>query len=467
MRNPFDHPTTIRNPEYFVGREDELKRIINLIKDRQNVSLVGPKRIGKTSLLNYMRQKMRPGGCQSDESEFLFFYLDLQRSSMKAQVDLLDDVLAALREQSQEHPAKEMEKSDELTALLEEFQRRNLHPILMIDTFDEIVRYKQLDSSVFDFLRSQGLSGNISYVIASVEEMGDIFRKLWPTNGMISPFDNIFGTVRLSSFSSAEAHWLLAHFSQREGLPFSELEINWVLERAGQHPFLLQQVAALLFQAKQRHDVDEDCFSRVQKEAQQNLASYFEDFWSGLGNENRQRLLKEAQPKNRNGLIYPELSLSMLFRNYLQETGKLKAAPIVDSNDMSPEDFQEILDKVSDLNALGKSPLIGIPCIAAQIEQEAATSTLARGRIVQKRLKEALENIGGQGKRSDEAGDWRYYNILYYRYFMLRHDMSQEGIARRLLLSSRQYYRLRPKAVERLWKALLALESNPDLELSR
>ncbi|HEU5375713.1 MAG TPA: ATP-binding protein [Ktedonobacteraceae bacterium] len=462
MENPFDHPTTIRNPEYFVGREDELKRIIGLMKRRQNVSLVGPKRIGKTSLLNNLRQKTHPRERQSGESEFLFFYLDLQRSSMKTQVDLLDDVLSALREQSQEHPAEEMEKDDEIRALLEEFQQRNLHPILMIDTFDEIVRYKQLDPSVFDFLRSQGLSGKMSYVIASVEEMGEIFRKLWPTNGMISPFYNIFGTVRLSSFSRAEAHWLLAHFSQREGLPFSEQEINWVLERAGQHPFLVQQVAALLFQAKQRHDMDEDCFSRVQKEAQQNLLSHFEDFWSEIDNEKRQRLLKEAQQKNRDGLMYPELSLSVLFRNYLQETGKLKAAPIVDIHDMDPEDFQEILDKVSDLNALGQSPLIGISCIAKQIEQEAATSTLARGRIVQKLLKEALENIGGQGKRSDEAGDWRYYNILYYRYFMLRHDMSQEGIARRLLLSSRQYYRLRPKAVERLWKALLALEGNSD-----
>lgn len=462
MENPFDHPTTIRNPEYFVGREDELERITGLLKRRQNISLVGQKRIGKTSLLNYLRNYMLAQECRSNEDRFLFFYLDLQRRSLKAQVDFLDDILLILREQSQEELAEEIEKDDEITALLEEFQRRQLYPVLVVDTFDEIVRYKQLDPSIFDFLRSHGSSGKMSYVIASVEEMGEIFRKLWPTNAMVSAFHNIFATIRLSSFPFADAHWLLAHFSQQSGLPFTDEEINWVLEIAGRHPFLLQQVAALLFQAKQKHDADEYRFSLVQKEAQQNLLSYFEDFWGGLGNENRQRLLKEVQQKSHEGLVYPELSLSTLFRNYLQETGKLKEMPIVDIDDVSSDDFKSILDHVSDLGALGESPLIGVPCIATQIEQQAAASALARGKIVDKLLREALETIGGQGKRSDEAGDWRDYNMLYYRYFMLRHDLNQEGIARRLLLSSRQYYRLFPKAVERLWRALLALESDPD-----
>src|SRR5258708_154813 len=55
MENPFDNPTTLRDPRHFVGRRYELERVFGLIKSRQNASLVGPRRIGKTSLLTYLR----------------------------------------------------------------------------------------------------------------------------------------------------------------------------------------------------------------------------------------------------------------------------------------------------------------------------------------------------------------------------------------------------------------------------
>lgn len=42
ITNLFDNPTTLRDPERFVGRRSELKRIFDLLKSKQSVALIGP-----------------------------------------------------------------------------------------------------------------------------------------------------------------------------------------------------------------------------------------------------------------------------------------------------------------------------------------------------------------------------------------------------------------------------------------
>jgi hypothetical protein len=455
MENPFDNPTTIRTPENFVGREEQLKRIFGLIKNRQNISLVGPKRIGKTSLLTCLRNTSIQQRFHFAGNGFQFLYLDLQRRSMKTHCDFFDDLILALREQSQGYSAEDsFGKDDEFIALLNGFQQRGLHPVLMIDTFDEIARYEELDANVFSVLRSQGNSGQISYITTSVEPLGKIFNRLLVVDSMVSPFDNIFSIIRLRPFSHEEAAFLLMGFSQREGLPFTEQEVQWVLEMAGYHPYLLQQVAAVLFEEKRARGSEAISFSLVRKETQQNLLSHFEDCWHMLNANERQCLLEEVQRQDAGESAYPELSSSALFRDYLQATGELKAKGSVD---ISISDFTKILDKFDDPKVLGESALITIPYIAAQISQQRAVLPTARGKIVQKVVKEALESIGGQEKRSDNAPDWLDYNILYY---ILKYDMKRNVIAGRLGMSDRHLYRLLPRAVDRLLGAMLTLEES-------
>ena len=51
IENPYFHRGPIRTPEHFVGRTAEVADILSLVKNNQSVSIVGPRRIGKTSLL--------------------------------------------------------------------------------------------------------------------------------------------------------------------------------------------------------------------------------------------------------------------------------------------------------------------------------------------------------------------------------------------------------------------------------
>ncbi len=55
--NPFTHGGPINNPDRFIGRDDELKQILDRLRDESfsSTSIVGERRIGRTSLLKFYR----------------------------------------------------------------------------------------------------------------------------------------------------------------------------------------------------------------------------------------------------------------------------------------------------------------------------------------------------------------------------------------------------------------------------
>ena len=52
--NPFFHRGPIRRREYFCGRAQPVAQSLSLLRNGQNLALVGQRRIGKTSLLFHM-----------------------------------------------------------------------------------------------------------------------------------------------------------------------------------------------------------------------------------------------------------------------------------------------------------------------------------------------------------------------------------------------------------------------------
>lgn len=488
MENLFDSPTTLHEPKHFVGRKDELERIFGLIKNKQNVSLVGPRRIGKTSLLTCLRSPEIQQEYHFDGSRFLFLYLDLQKRSMKKEeVDFFDHICRVLKEQAQSLGCivdNGLKEADLFDALLDEFQRLGLYPVLMMDAFDEIGKYvPPIDEETFSFLRAGGSGGKLSYITASMDTPFEILRKILSkqADSSSSPFYNIFAIIRLKPLSLADAQKLLVETSSSGGRPFSENEVAWVIQQAGTHPYLLQQVAALLFEAKRSREVRKVDYKSIQEEAQQNLFSHFEDSWAMLTTTSRQSLLQaiallmpnladrqsfskdhnldeedEESQENHANFTCPEFYGSELFYIYLRDTGKLIESPL---SKLTTDDFKDILADLNDHGRLGQSELVKVAFIAAQIEKQQAMTSALRGKIVQDILKEALANMKGQGERIDQARGWIHYNILYYRYFMLRHNMSQNDVAGRLGFSERQYYRHFSQALQRFKNVLQEMDS--------
>jgi AAA+ ATPase superfamily predicted ATPase len=60
MTTPF--PTTTYNgPEYFGDRVKETNTLISNIENQQSTTLIAVRRIGKTGLLNHLRNKINKG----------------------------------------------------------------------------------------------------------------------------------------------------------------------------------------------------------------------------------------------------------------------------------------------------------------------------------------------------------------------------------------------------------------------
>ncbi|MFH1635510.1 MAG: hypothetical protein ABIG63_16085, partial [Chloroflexota bacterium] len=77
MDNPYISRGPVRTPDLFFGRVHELNEIAAFLRGNQSVSIVGPRKIGKTSLLFHLvRPEVWPSlGLLEDN---LFIYLDCE-----------------------------------------------------------------------------------------------------------------------------------------------------------------------------------------------------------------------------------------------------------------------------------------------------------------------------------------------------------------------------------------------------
>ncbi|MGH7455296.1 MAG: hypothetical protein ACRENG_28345, partial [bacterium] len=65
----------ITDPKKFFGREEELRAILNRLRTMQSTSVVGDRRIGKSSLLYHIFQT---GNARLQTNDLRFVFIDLQ-----------------------------------------------------------------------------------------------------------------------------------------------------------------------------------------------------------------------------------------------------------------------------------------------------------------------------------------------------------------------------------------------------
>jgi hypothetical protein len=113
--------------------------------------------------------------------------------------------------------------------------RKEIKPVLLIDEFENLTkRAEEFNNDFFDAMRSIGSQGNIAYVTASLHAL----KRLCIVGHFTSPFYNIFSQVPLGLFSPDETTEFLS--AKREGVEFSEEEIEFIKEIANNHPLHLQ-----------------------------------------------------------------------------------------------------------------------------------------------------------------------------------------------------------------------------------
>jgi hypothetical protein len=451
-RNPYYNTRAVHDAHMFFGRREALTRVYEAISNNQCISLLGPRSIGKSSLLECMclpEIQQRHG---FDLDRHILVFMDLRMFDQKTRDNFFTTVSRQLVAQARPKvllTLSEGASQDVFAQLLEDIREQGFHAVLLMDAFDHITRNKEFDWGFFGFLKAQVNRSEVSYVTASVKPLAEVCHK----DIIGSPFFTIFGKHTLGPLETDEACELVMQPSSRAGCPFTEAETEWLLKIAGKHPLFLQLACRTLFNEKQRQAYQlgkEVNLKHVRKLIYEELGDHFNFAWETVEEEKRQILMRESQRKDVTSRRLPELSESLLFRRFVRAKTEVKLSQL------TLEDIREALKSLDDIRYLGESPLSDLYLVAARFQDAISPPTVVeQGTAVKDILYTAYRRLGPIGG-TDITYDSRPYTVLSSLYFKERITIDQ--LAARLSLGKRQTQRKHNEALELLLNFLLEME---------
>ncbi|MBI1299072.1 hypothetical protein GC175_29425 [bacterium] len=251
LDNPFFHRGPIRDPRFFWNRTEEVTHARSLLALGQSVSIVGPRRIGKSSLLLHLgTDKASNVDAEPRQDDTRWIYFDCQGWSTATPETLYALLLEAMA-------AGGIILPDDVPSSVAQIGYRTFRSVvmkvaaaqgrlvLMMDEFESLSANPLLGAAFFSSLRALATTGRVVFVTATTQSLG------WLTfaepSALSSPFFNIFAQINLFPFGVDAATAMFRHFSAAAGAPFADTSIDFILDLAGPHPFFAQMAAYLVF----------------------------------------------------------------------------------------------------------------------------------------------------------------------------------------------------------------------------
>lgn len=268
-RNPFVYGGPV-DVQRFVGREQEVNLVFEQVTNtgRGSVSIIGDRRIGKTSLLHYVAAPDVIRRWNLDEESSIFLFVDCEAITPLTTTRFWQDILYRLR--------RELDRRNRYSSLVSkitgllgqadlriadiEFLIEDLHAeklllVILLDEFEWVVRTDPESEGrtreLLGGLRAliNDASRALSLIIATRRPLDEVCRDL---RFMGSPFYNNFVYLHLRPFTLQEADSLLDQMLKDTGVVFSVADRALISELAGTHPLLLQAAAACVFDERKR-----------------------------------------------------------------------------------------------------------------------------------------------------------------------------------------------------------------------
>ncbi|MCB0192690.1 MAG: winged helix-turn-helix domain-containing protein [Anaerolineae bacterium] len=247
--NPFLHRGPIRDPDYFFGRRREVNRAFDLLRNAQSVSIVGPRRIGKSSLLFHLANPAIYQQYGLSPDKYCFIYVDCEGWSELTRNDfyalLLNEMKEALLRMGLasklELPATASISFRGFEQAVRTIVSRQIQPVFLLDEFEALSCNPHLDAHFFSSLRGLATRHSVAYVTVSKEHLLKLTYA--QTDTISSPFFNFFAQIRLHPFFPDEAELLVTDLATKGGLNFDPTTKKCLFNLAGPHPFLLQVAA--------------------------------------------------------------------------------------------------------------------------------------------------------------------------------------------------------------------------------
>ena len=296
LQSQFHRGRPVHDPSLFVGRSKEAAEAILLLQQGQSVSIIGPRRIGKTSFLLHIWRKLKqktPG--QKDSPNLCPVYVDCaslgQVSAGEFYCRLAKTLDVQTRTQGIAFAAPVIKDATHITfrqfeQVARAAREAELQVIFLLDEFECLSENPALDVDVFSSLRALAMEQSLTYATASTRPLLEL--NYSQVSVLSSPFFNFFAPLSLGLLNPEEARLLLETLSTRSGIPFEAALIDRLCVLAGSHPLLLQIAGHHAFECLRRTGQYADAV--VREAFLDEARPHLEYFWKHLDEEDRRLL---------------------------------------------------------------------------------------------------------------------------------------------------------------------------------
>lgn len=291
MDNPFFHRGAIRRPEQFHGRQIEINQILGLLRNGQSVSLIGPRRIGKSSLLLHLSRPESRAPFNLAAPQAIFVTIDCQEFGASPPEEIYEALLFDILDKGH-LTAGEIEgfgSYRSLDRVLNQLYREGINVVVLLDEFELLAVNKHLTPYFFARLRGLTTKYGLAYLTASQRPLFNITAD---EQILSSPFFNIFVTLPLGLYQLDEALRMIQARLQHTNITFPSPLSDHLLYLAGRHPFFLHIAGYHAFQWRTQGQRLESKAELEQLEAAIEVESFphFSYLWQNLSVEEQYSL---------------------------------------------------------------------------------------------------------------------------------------------------------------------------------
>ena len=272
LKNPFNGWEACHDT-HFVGRDREMARIDQAISSQRGISLVGDWQMGKSSIIQVLRELY----LQRGHTVALLSGLGSESRSVQTFVETITG-----------HPvADEADRAaDALSEWAEMHYSPEKPPLLLIDDAESCIQRFPLRF----FERMRGMLYKLIVVLATTQELDLVAQQAagagYPA---VSPLDNRLEIVRLGLLPIDAAESVI-----QKGIGMLETaDMDLLRLWAGRHPFYLQLLGSHLWQARVNGEDNEQALDTFYA----HVRNHLRQLWNSLKGREQQALLDALENK--------------------------------------------------------------------------------------------------------------------------------------------------------------------------
>jgi class 3 adenylate cyclase len=257
--NPYLNRVMIPHPSMFFGRNAVVKRIASRIcaQRPQSVSIVGERRIGKSSLLNYLYNPRTRLQVMEEADRYICLFIDFQQLRTIDEGQFLQLIYGELKKTLKDQIELELSPDNEgMRFLCEQINQADYKLVMLFDEFESVTKNERIGAQFYSFLRSLANNFPVAFITASGRNLKDMCVSHEIAD---SPFFNVFAVQHLGLFRRSTAETLISEPSAAAGISLEPVN-SQILACGGLYPFFLQMACSAWFEFLESEELQAEEF---------------------------------------------------------------------------------------------------------------------------------------------------------------------------------------------------------------